>query len=46
MLTAIFGFIRDMAWELVALQMNPFLGLMILAVAGVGVWSALQLMRR
>ena len=33
MLAAIFGFIRDMAWELIELQMNPFLGLAIVAVA-------------
>lgn len=46
MLAAFFGFINDMAWELIELQMNPFQGLAIVAVAGFAVWSALQLMRR
>ncbi len=46
MLAAIFGFIRDMAWELIELQMNPFLGLAIVAVAAFAAWSALALMRR
>jgi hypothetical protein len=46
MLASIFGFIRDMAWELVVLQMNPFLGLMLLAVAGIGAGAAVWLMRR
>lgn len=48
MLAAVFGFIRDMAWELVELQMNPFLGLAVVAVAvaAFAAWSALALMRR
>lgn len=46
MLAAIFGFIRDMAWELIQIQMNPFLGLVIVAVASFAVRSVLALMRR
>ena len=46
MLAAIFGFIRDMAWELVEIQMNPYLGLAFAAVAGIAVLSALLLIRR
>lgn len=46
MLVAIFGFIRDMAWELIELQMNPYLGLVLVAVAGVAVGSAFLLVRR
>lgn len=46
MLAAFFGFVRDMAWELVELQMAPYLGAMFVAVAGLAVWSALRLMRR
>lgn len=46
MLAACFGFIRDMAWELVELQMNPFLGLAIVAIAGFAVWSVFSLIRR
>lgn len=46
MLAAFFGFIREMAWELIALQMNPYLGLAIVAVAGFAVWTAIHLMRR
>ncbi len=46
MLASIFGFISDMAWELIELQMNPFLGLAIAAAAAFAAWSAFALMRR
>jgi hypothetical protein len=46
MLASIFGFIRDMTWELVVMQMHPFLGVVLLAIACAGVWSAVRLMRR
>ncbi len=46
MLASIFGFISDMAWELIELQMNPFLGLAIVAVAVFAAWSVFALMRR
>lgn len=46
MLAAFFGFIRDMAWELIELQMNPYLGLGLVAVAGFVAWSVLLLVRR
>jgi len=46
MLAAFFGFVRDMTWELVMLQLNPFLALMATAAAGIGLWSLVQLLRR
>jgi len=47
MLAAFFGFVRDMAWELVVLQLNPFLAFAAFAAAGgLGLWVAMQLFRR
>jgi hypothetical protein len=46
MLAAFFGFVRDIAWELVMIQLNPFLGLVAAAFGGLGIWVAFQLLRR
>lgn len=46
MLAATFGFIRDMAWELVMLQLNPLLGLALAGIGGIVAWGAFHLIRR
>lgn len=46
MLASFFAFVRDMAWELVVLQLNPLLMLVLAGTAGIAAWGVLQLRRR
>jgi hypothetical protein len=46
MLAAFFDFIRDLAWELVVLQLNPLLGLVLAGIGALAAWGTFHLMRR